>query len=61
MCTLTEEQLTELRDALEDCAGNLEDAADTLEKVASAVWPAGTNHDVQAYRRVVKRARELLE
>lgn len=55
-----EEKLETWHDTIEDLAGNLEDAADTIEKVAQAVYPAGTNTDVEAYRRIATEARKLL-
>lgn len=55
-----EERETELHDALEDVIGNLEDATDTLEKVASAVFPSGVCRDVEAYREAVRKARRVL-
>ena len=57
---LWRERETELHDALEDVLGNLEDATDMLEKVAQAVWPNATNHDIHAYRDAIRKAREVL-
>lgn len=53
-------RLEELHDAVEDLANNLDDAADTIERVAQAVFPAGTVRDVEAYREIIRTARRLL-
>ena len=54
------ERSEELHDALEDVIGNLEDAADTIEKASQALMPAGENRDVWAYREVIRKARAVL-
>lgn len=50
----------ELHDLIEDLAGNLEDAAETIEKVLKAVAPSIQSNDIRVYRKLVERAQTIL-
>lgn len=55
-----EARIIELTDMVEDLAGNLEDAADTIERAAQAILPGVVVMDVEAYRETAHRARRLV-
>jgi hypothetical protein len=50
----------ELHDLIEDLAGNLEDAADMLEKILQVVAPSVQSNDIRVYRKLVERAQTML-
>ena len=55
-----EARVIELTEMIEDMAGNLEDAADTIERAAQAILPGVVVRDVEAYRETTRRARRLV-
>ena len=55
-----EARIIELTDMVEDLAGNLEDAADTIERAAQAILPGVVVRDADAYRETARRARRLV-
>jgi hypothetical protein len=50
----------ELRDALEDVTGQLQDAADTIQKITELVMPGYFSKDAEAYRETTRKASQLL-
>lgn len=53
-------RIIELTDMVDDLAGNLADAAETIQTVTQAVVGGQVNEDVEAYRQLVAKARRLV-